>query len=400
MALPCLINGIAVAVACVGPYKSSGGNYYLFGRNSTTATTLQAHKATDPTDTANWSSISTRTGFTTAILVLSGYQVADVIHLLVMDGTMSTSVATKYVSFDMATDTFLTTTETVAAASVITGLATSGWGCSLVVRSTGEVVAFYNGVNTKTTNTYSRVYYQRRTGVNTWSAAVQVDTNTAKDSIQPGAVLSASNVVHFLTFTPTASFVGINQRTLSAANVLQTASTLLPFTLAAGVSPTTQAVSYDNAGTQKIVSAIRIGATTGTFSAVRFDSGNTPTLSSSTIVTNSSMPVGIFNDGTDVYVLHRQNVDFDLYVVKSTDNGATWGTATNIFVGSVGSTSEGLSRCGVIYQRGSNVVFPYAVNDGGLLKYNEYTVRTGAAVVAMPPFQSPRKIFALSGRMR
>src|SRR5678810_346981 len=173
MALPLSVSGISTAVACVGPYKSSGGNYYFFGRDSATATTLQAYKSTAPDIV--WSSISTKTGFTTAILVLAGYQVADVIHLLVLDGTMSTSVATKYVSFDMATDTFLTTTETVAASSVITGLATSGWGCSLVVRSTGEVVAFYNGVNTKVTNTYSRIYYQRRTGVNTWSAAVQVD---------------------------------------------------------------------------------------------------------------------------------------------------------------------------------------------------------------------------------
>jgi hypothetical protein len=397
MALPLGISGISTAVACVGPYKSSGGNYYFFGRDNTTATTLQAYKSTAPDIV--WSSISTKTGFTTAILVLAGYQVADVIHLLVLDGTMSTSVATKYVSFDMATDTFLTTTETVAAASVITGLATSGWGCSLVVRSTGEVVAFYNGVNTKVTNTYSRIYYQRRTGVNTWSAAVQVDTNTAKDSIQPGAVLAASDVVHFLNFTPTASFVGINQRTLSAANVLQTASTLLPFTLAAGVSPTTQAVSYNNAGTQKIVGTIRIGSTSATTSAVRFDSGNTPTLSSSTIATTSVVPVGIFNDGTNVYALYRHNSDNNLYVVASTDNGATWGTATSI--GPIGSTSEALSRCGKIYQRGSNVVFPYMMNNGGILYHNEYIVRSvAAAATAMPPFQSPRKIFAVSGRMR
>ena len=103
--------------------------YYLFGRNGTTATTLSAYKSTAP-DTS-WASIATKTGFTTAILALSAYQMAHVIHLLVQDGTVSTAVATKYVSYNAETDTFLATTETVSAAVATTGQG-GGAGCRLL----------------------------------------------------------------------------------------------------------------------------------------------------------------------------------------------------------------------------------------------------------------------------
>jgi len=48
VALPTIISGISTAVAPVGPFKSSGGNYYFFGRDGTTATTLQAYKSIAP----------------------------------------------------------------------------------------------------------------------------------------------------------------------------------------------------------------------------------------------------------------------------------------------------------------------------------------------------------------
>jgi len=89
-------------------------------------TIISASSDTAP-ETA-WSSIATKTGFTTAILNLAAYQVGNVIHMLVQDGTgPATLVATKYLSFNMSTDTFLATTETVSAASILTGTAASGW---------------------------------------------------------------------------------------------------------------------------------------------------------------------------------------------------------------------------------------------------------------------------------
>ena len=161
---------------------------------------LYGSTPTDPVETA-WSSIATKTGFTTAILNIAAYQVGNVIHMAVQDGTMSSSVATKYVSFDAPTDTFLASIETILAASALTGQATSGWGVSLVTRSTDEVVCLYNSTATNTSGTpRARLGYKRRTALNTWSAAVQVDGNVATDATTPVAVLGATNRVHF-TFT-------------------------------------------------------------------------------------------------------------------------------------------------------------------------------------------------------
>jgi len=107
-------------------FSSTSGNW---STNTSTDYTLTV--ISSPTDTAPesaWASIATRTGFTTAILNIAAYQVGNVIHMLVQDGTgPATLVATKYLSFDMATDTFLATTETVSAAQILTGTAASGW---------------------------------------------------------------------------------------------------------------------------------------------------------------------------------------------------------------------------------------------------------------------------------
>jgi len=122
--------------------------------------------------TTGWSSIATKTGFTTAILALSGYRAGNVIHLLVADGTAVSAVGVKYVSFDMLTETFLTTTETVNAAA-ITGPSTQAYGVAIMVRQNGEVVCFYNGVQSKTSGTfYSRLYYKRRTALNIYTQDV------------------------------------------------------------------------------------------------------------------------------------------------------------------------------------------------------------------------------------
>ena len=166
----------------INPTVIAADAYYFFGRNGTTATTLSAYKSTAP-DTS-WASIATKTGFTTAILNLTSYQVGTTIHLAVQDGTASTSLATKYVSFDTTNDTFLATTETISAAVAVTGqIAGAGAGASIVVRGNGEVVAFYSGVQTKTSGTFrSRVYYRRRTAVNTWSTETQVDSSIAADN--------------------------------------------------------------------------------------------------------------------------------------------------------------------------------------------------------------------------
>ena len=365
MALPVTITGINLTVACGGPYKSAAGNYYFFGRDGTTATTLQAFKSTAPD--VSWASIATKTGFTTAILNVQTYQFGDVIHILVQDGTASTLQATKYVSFNMANDTFLATTETVSAAASVTGATNvGGFTCSLVVRSSGEVVAFYNGVSTKTSSTlYSRVYYRRRTGVNTYGTETEVDAVTAVNNSLPIAVLGAADRVHFLFAA--AGLTGL--RTLSAANALNTYATNAQ-------TPPGDAVSYDRAGTTKVV--ITTNATAqGTF---YFDSSDNPTVNTaSQSIAAATIPhrIGVDTVNDDVTICYRSSADSDLYVIKSSNDGVTFGAPVSAFVGTVASADANLSRSpsGSMYTRVGNVVVGYVVNDNGTLKYNEFIVR-------------------------
>jgi hypothetical protein len=350
--------------------------YYFFGRDSTTATTLRCWKSTAPDTT--WTNTVTKTGFTTAIISLSAFQNGNIIHFAIQDGTSPSSVANKYLSYDASNDTFLTTTETIVAASILHPSSGAGMGTSLCVRSTGEVVAFFNGLEIKVSGTFkSRVYYSRRTAVNTWSAAVEVDAATAVDCKYPIAVLGVSDTVHFVW-----SETNTLQRAITSANALQTQTQN-----ASGAVSLVDCVEYNVGGTNKSI------VTSGGNLVFYFDSGNTP-------VINSSTPALVDNritfDGTTAYLIGRNSTDNDIYVRSSTDGGATWGTAVSSLAGTVVAGGLSLNMFGC-YQRGTTVVAPYVVNDNATLKYNEYVVRTvgpAAYVLAATPTGS----YALSGK--
>lgn len=350
---------------------STVSNYYFIGRDGTTATTLQAFKATAPSTA--WASIATKTGFTTAILNIAGCQVGSVIHLLVQDGTMSSSVATKYLSYDMGTDTFLATMETVSAAQILTGQIAAGYGASLVVRSNGEVVAFYNGLQTKTTTLRARVYYRRRTGLNTYGTETMVDAALQVDNRAPIVVLGATDRVHLLWFDGTNTL----QRHLTSANVLGTAAST------GATAATLDACTFNDAGTIR-----HVGFTPA--QTIRWASADNPTVTAAAVAFGT--PTRTADDGTDVYALYQNSADSDLYIKKSTDRGATFAAGTDVFTATVAAVDANLSKNQLAYQRGSDVVFPYIVNDNGTLKYNESIVRTTAvAAKALPLFSTPRK---------
>jgi hypothetical protein len=323
----------------------------------------------------SWGSIATKTGFTTAILNIAAYQVGNVIHLAVQDGTMSSSVATKYLSFDAATDTFLATTETVAAASVVTGQATAGWGASLVVRSNGNAVILYNGLQVNTSGTArARMYYRERTGLNTYGTATRVDANTATDNTTPFAVLGAAGRVHF-AFTAAAT-TGL--RTLSAANALNT------FASNASMTAPGDGVSYDRSGTIKVVFTSNVNGSQGT---LRFDSSDNPAATfANQSIAAATIPhrIGTFPNTDDVTIVYRSSADSDLYSIKSSDDGATFGAPVAFFVGTVANADTSVSRSssGSVYTRGSNSVVGYIVNDGGTLKYNENSLATNKTLDA------------------
>jgi hypothetical protein len=338
--------------------------WYFFGRDGTTATTLQAYKSTAP-DTS-WASQTTKTGFTTAILNIAGYQVGNTIHLVVNDGTVSTSMATKYLSFDATTNTFLATIETVAAAGVVTGTATSGWGASLVVRSNNNAVIFYNGA---VVTSRARLYYRERTGVNTYGTATRVDANTAADNTGPVAVLGAANRVHFFW---TIAGGSTPYRTLSAANALNT-------TASSTMAEPSDGVSYDRSGVIKVV--VTSGGN-GVQQTLRLDSSDNPTatFADQSIVAAIPHRIGTFPNTDDVTIVYRSSADGDLYSIKSSNDGATFSAPVSFFVGTVAGNDASVSRSssGSVYARGSGNVVGYIVNDGGTLKYNEFALSSAA----------------------
>lgn len=348
--------------------------FYFFGLNSTTNSRIDAMKATDPT--SSWSSVANTTFNSSGQKQwLSGYQAGNVIHLITVDGIAGTQQH-KYQQFNMATDAFLAVASSEQVTSALTTAGATGspqYACSIVVRSTGEVVAFFNGAQSKTSGTfYARVYYSRRTAVNTWSAAVEVDAVGAYDARNAKAVLGISDTVHFLWYNGNPNNT-IPQRTLSAANALQTAS--------AGTSFATPIILgsdvYLNAATVKVVCAY-------SNRALYFDSSVTPTVSNSLVDGSAMSPSRMFHDGTTAYVVYALNTDSCLYVRSSTTDGATWSASTKIFTGTVVGVDVNLSLDGDIYQRGNSVVIPYIVNDNGTLKYSECLLRYANPLVLQP----------------
>src|SRR5689334_5826984 len=287
MALPTTITGISTAVACVGPFISSGGNVYFFGKDGTTATTLNCMKATDPT--SSFSSIATKTGFSTAVQALAGYQVSDVIHLIVIDGA-TTSVNAKYQTFDMSSDTFVTAETIASAFNPRTDAGADVYGGSIVVRSGGEVVVFFNGARVASMgSSWSQTYYSRRTGVNTWSAATQVSAGGTANAVTPTSALGVSDRVHF-SWRGASDWV---HRSLSSANVLDTQGNIVVSSSAAE-----NGISFVNGGNTEVVfyyagngpSWCNSGANPS-FTAIGGVSG-----------TSASIPGRVFNDGTDIWV--------------------------------------------------------------------------------------------------
>lgn len=346
--------------------------YYFFGRDGTTATTYQAYKATDPS--SSWSSVATKTGIGDVSIGgttggPAGFKLADIIHLAT--GTANSGgQKVNYNTFDMSTDSFVVSEAIIG--TLFTGNGQTGspqYGCSVVVRSNGNVVAFFNGVQTKKSGTnYARVYWSERTGVNTWSAAVEVDDAGAADHVLPEAALGDADRVHFIWKGGTSN---LNERSLSSGNSLDTQQQ-------GSFSTTEFSTAVINTG-----SAIRINvmvSVTG-YSVLYFDSGANPTLHSANPASlgagnTGSLPNLIMNDGTDLYAMQRVGADSDLYLIKSTDNGLNYSLVGNVFTGTVSAALSNLSIDGNIYQRGSNYVIPYVVNDNGTLKYNEYVVRS------------------------
>src|SRR5262245_16966705 len=386
MALPVTVSGFKVNnenISCA--FKSSAGNYYILGLDGSGTERLRVVMVTDPT--VSVSHVGTGTTAGAAIVGAGYYQVGDVIHCIIgwKDGSNFSNF--KYQTFDMSSDSFVLDEDTATGVNGL-GSAITESLCDIVVRSGGEVVVINHGLFVKSMGTnYQNYYWQRRTGVATCSAQVIVTSGTEIDFRFPRALLGASDAVHFIY----ANSPNIAQRTLNSSNVLQTASTAVS-TGGTNAHPY-NTFSYDSSGTTKCI-VIYFEANVG---AVRFDSGNTPTLSLQEIEASARGTPAFVDtgDSNKLWAGYVSTSDGDLYSERSTDNGATWGTKT---LSRASTYTHCYGVAGSIYQRGSNYVAPVLTWDGTTLRYDEITIR--AASTAHVGTAAPSIVFALAALAR
>ena len=368
--------------AGLGPYKSSAGNFYFFGRDSVNTGHIEPHKASDPTSsfTAQTTKLMS-SGNTTAIEAACCYQQGDTVYVF----TQISTGAVYHNRFDMATDAWGIETSATTIAAASQAPTTGSTFVSAVYRPTaGELVLVYNAGQTAMSSTFNMVRYAR---VNASTGAVigsatNVDNGGSVNWTGPVAVLGASDRVHF--FFVASGSANSYQRTLSAANALETFPS--PYLSATGGSVLhdhNAGVSYVDGATTRVRVPIRQVSGGSYLNAVaKLDSADAPTVTTELAsdgvarTANNQVVHALANDGTSLHLLYGATSDSDLYYDKQTGSG--WGTDTNELAATINAISVPPS----VYTRGGSTVLPMVVDNGGTIKYAEIALAAPPAATS------------------
>jgi hypothetical protein len=380
MALPLTLSGVYFFITPRGPFCSSAGNVYFFSRNQLDTTQLQVFKATDPT--TSFSVIATETT-AAACQEFDAVQIGDILHVAVIEGSLTNDLL-RYRTFDMSTDAFVISEIVQSGFNPSQSTTDDAYGCSIAIRSGGQPAIIYNGAQVANMgNSYARIVGSYRTGVNTWVSNVALDAGGAVNGLYGYALTGSSDRVHFFWNMNSANIT--TSRTLRADNSLSTAITNSSGgQFRAGLQGSMHhiGVSYDDAGTQRVLIASR--GSSGNFYIVthRFDSSDSPTFTNAVgIGDNSNVddPVRVLYDPNgDLHFLYIGDVTGvgDVLLRTSSDDGADAPAGDiSLYVGSIAADIANLCRPGDVYVRGGNYVIGYILNDGGVMKYNEHILR-------------------------
>jgi hypothetical protein len=392
MALPLTLSGFAGTENLQGPFKSSAGNYYLFGQDSVNAYQVRTKKATDPS--SSWADVGVQaTTGNVAIKNIRTMQVGDVIHFNVAYGSVASSSTYSYWTFDMATDSWVVTNETAGGgATDPRNGSTDFTGGTVVVRSNGNVVFIVNGARSAGGSNGTHWLWSERTAANTWTAWSNLGNGTTATAGHVYAVgfLGAGDRVH--CFCHNNADNDTWHRALLSNNTLGTMQ-LLAGTAAEAVPQKFD--GYTNASGKFVLyygrsSGLDIVARTAT-------SGDAPTWAGVGVDTAGYRPVRIFYvpEQNRWYGFHAGQTNRDLYLATSTDDGVSWSAPSLIWSGiTVDDDHESISE-GVYgpYNRAGNVVLPFAIKDAGVWKYNEwllyYALVANGKTVSSPTFGTP-----------
>jgi|GEM_PF-5546668 len=409
MALPVTISSTIVGQqnSYHGPFKSSESAFYTILMDSIVKSSVEAHKATDPTISFTEQDSVNRPAFGSTVLSINAYQDGDKLHI----AGQGTNDNVMYGRFDMSGDTW----DAIDGASdrdILIDGAPDGLAdaCDLVVRSDGDIVVVYQKVMDKVMgNPFERVGLSVSTSANrgeTWSAVVTLkDLGVERDMTGPRIVLSASSGEAYddYSFIVWADDLGatrnIRERALSGTDVLQTDRVMgsgsdNPYLF-------THGISFDRAGTTKV----RIGfvTTTNGLQVIEFDAATDPSSFTASEIwdgTSSAEDVRLVNssivaclglDGSTQHMLAARADNSDLYSADDADSD-TWTTPASTFVGTINHVSNRT------YDR-SGTKLAHIIDDAGTVKYDE------DSIVGAPPSGAGAQIFqplnqAASGGMQ
>ncbi len=386
MALPTTIVTAILRAGHHPPFKSSGGNFYGILPRATDD--IAAWKATDPTDSfTETDAANGPTNFAT-IQVFGVAQLGDELHIAIAQGSTY-----RYNVFDMSSDTWTTTDETIEAP---TNAPTFPW-ISIAVRSDGDVIVVYAGDTDQVMGgTKERVDVNVRTG-GTWGGSVVLSGNDTADEHwgNPNCVkASDSDDIHIVwsrttvTADPPTGWQTTEARTIDSGDSLSNID-IDAVDTGSAVLGMQNGVAFDSGGTQLIrfvganpltgevfmLDDAGTGGKTSQFespAAVEYaDTLNDPRNNGEVSICTIAGP----DANGDLHILWPSDHDTnDIYYVTSTDNGDTWSTeAQELDAVAVNWLSAN------IYVRGIDTVLAYVYDDGGVTKYNEKVIIEGVA---------------------
>lgn len=374
MALPTTISSTTLAARrhLGGPYISSAGNVYVILLDSTDASLIECHKATDPTSSFTEQDSANKPDLTNTVRSLASVQVSDVIHIATQENT---SLRVAYHTFNMATDAWAIKNEQVKASTT----STKGAAVDIGVRSDGDVIVSYHGdIATVTMTDFSRVVYGRRESAS-WTIDVAVDNGGSSDWMNGTIIQGSSDRMHLSLINRTASD-GF-QRCLRSDNTLETFPSAFDASIVTADLGIGRGAAYVSGGATKVRIPFVNSTLKGAFA--QFDSADTPTQSVSSDMTATDVKVSAGGQYmidavanlTNLYALWVDASSVDLMRDVNADD-AGWGTDATEFTGTVNGF------CGNAYTRSGNYKLAYVVLDGTTVKYNELDL--GAAAAFMP----------------
>ena len=370
MALPVTLLGMAFPVNSgngrLGPFKSSGGNFYAVFIDLSFPDDIEIMKATDPT--VSFSNIATHDIGTLSIVSMAVHQEGDDLHIVLL----STGTFVMYGVFSMSSDTFTTTPANVndGTDDAISDDGDADQTCDISVRSDGDVIIVYSGDEDNDMGNKDRVDYARLES-GTWTVDIAVDDAGATHYTGPGMVRGASDLMHI--FYAESLIFDIHHKSLNSSNTLSTVDT---FVMNLGTTrEVCRPVYYDDGGVERIT-VLQPGPGSEVQSVIVEDDGTPDTVETASDGTNdvdllnATITFTLAVDGKTVHALWSgggsNGVDQDLYHDKNTDDGG-WGTDVELLDA---VTINAISAN--VYTRNGYTVLAVVYDNGGTITYNEF----------------------------